>query len=1018
MGVRTVNHITERQNELLAQLTDRWPNVDMTWDDTRGVVSRARFDDSQADTAPTEDDLLDTYGPLFGPEELRRDLREQRPLDDELDMLHKRYWQAVAVEGFDAVELYGARLLVHVREKAVVEIQSGLWRDAATESPPVVKAEELRPLLGIRVAQARGVNALVGSLPEKDQEMFPLATTPRLVVYAWKGTFRLAWTAIAWGMFDRHVDRDPDSSTRQELDVGPVFVDAVTSEVFFHSPGGRDAENPTAGTGTRCTPLGGGFGSRNLNIVRIDATSTYRLKDMTRSRTVVTYDAASTASYGNDATLGSAIVAGTLPVSEDTDGDFAWTRLPANTTAAERTASQQSEVDLHWFMGDLYDWYAAIGSRVGWDNNDFSAPPVPAQTLHAVAHVPGGINAGMRSTLSGGNVTYWLKFFDGDVTRYDYLAGSAFVVAHEYQHVITEFSFEDAAGNPGLTFDGGWMGALHEGLSDVFGTLYEATWAMAADISPSSQIFRNLVYPRDDGPPPPTASFVANKLDHWADRNADTERYSRGTILAHCAYLMGSGGVHQRATRTPALVPVYGLGNESVGGRSVLKAARIWYRALRFYFGTVAAPTTDPASDQNLFVNLRAACISAANDLYPGDTREVKNTVLAFYAVGMQPPATPYGADCTFLRWRADWDRSSPYIGITSPMWSSVDLFINNGGTSEWNGQVNTGTSDFENQVYCRVRNAGDAQATGVTVTFHYAKIGSAPTGWLPMVDRNGTVQTLTIGSLAAGGSTFPDSQQNTPPGTAMVKWFIPPIPPGETVNHYCIRAIVTSDNDVNSHNNEVQSNVAYSLFTGLTEGAAALDFVVSNPTPEAIPIDLDVLITAPQEWTVTIEGLEDRQMLEPEEEVTMTVQVVSPPPGAVPLTPPFDGQVDGQVSGCWSGTMHGHLSGTSDDPARLIGRLSAEVAGLGQLTGSLDGCLDLATGRLDGRWSATGDCGKGTVPLCLLVEGVLHPTRSVDIGQRIAGEAVGGLTMWIQVPLPGDDVVLLNKQTTPETTE
>jgi hypothetical protein len=53
-----------------------------------------------------------------------------------------------------------------------------------------------------------------------------------------------------------------------------------------------------------------------------------------------------------------------------------------------------------------------------------------------------------------------------------------------------------------------------------------------------------------------------------------------------------------------------------------------------------------------------------------------------------------------------------------------------------------------------------------------------------------------------------------------------------------------------------------------------------------------------------------------------------------------------------------------------------------------------------------------GTVPVCLPVDSLIHPDRSVDIGQRIAGEAVGGVALWIRVPLPGDDVALLEKQT------
>jgi hypothetical protein len=53
---------------------------------------------------------------------------------------------------------------------------------------------------------------------------------------------------------------------------------------------------------------------------------------------------------------------------------------------------------------------------------------------------------------------------------------------------------------------------------------------------------------------------------------------------------------------------------------------------------------------------------------------------------------------------------------------------------------------------------------------------------------------------------------------------------------------------------------------------------------------------------------------------------------------------------------------------------------------------------------------------MCLLVDATLHPNRTVDIAQRVAGEALGGVTIWIQVPLPGDDVELLKKQTATRT--
>jgi hypothetical protein len=340
-----------------------------------------------------------------------------------------------------------------------------------------------------------------------------------------------------------------------------------------------------------------------------------------------------------------------------------------------------------------------------------------------------------------------------------------------------------------------------------------------------------------------------------------------------------------------------------------------------------------------------------------------------------------------------------------------VDLFINNGGTSDWNAQVNTGGSDFENQVYCRVRNVGDAAATGVTVTFHYAKIGSASTGWLPMVDKNGVTQTLSIGTLAAGTESFPDSQQNTPPGAAMVKWFIPPIPSSETVDHYCIRAVVSATNDVNAHNNEVQSNIAYALFGGLTD-LAPFRFMVRNPTRERLRVDLAVDAKLPKDWRVRTRLLGGQPTLPPNGEAVAEVLVTPGRAGALPLAPPFDGRVEGLVRGSWSGNLRGHLAGASVTADKLTGRLSGLVEEFGQLTGAFEGSLDRDTGRLRGRWSTAARCGKSGTSLCLYVDAVLHPTRCVDVAQMIDGRPQGGVTLWIQVPLLGDDEKLLAAQT------
>ena len=376
------------------------------------------------------------------------------------------------------------------------------------------------------------------------------------------------------------------------------------------------------------------------------------------------------------------------------------------------------------------------------------------------------------------------------------------IVGHEYQHGITDYSF-DNGGDPGL-LNFGWYGALHEGLSDVFGAMFAEQWLSATEISPVGQVFRNFVYPRDSGPPPVYAAFTPDHYDHFGDRSSiydlstgDPEfifryRYRLGTILTHCAYLLGEGGVHQRSSRSPVIIPVYGMGKETVVGKTMYKETRIWYKALLEFARTIGTPTGSERNDEKAFQVIRDACEKSVLEIVKGEvnTREYKTLVLAFYAVGLHPVALHYGADVTFLRWGYDWRLSLPYIGLStiSPIWSSLDLFINNGyGISEWNAIINLSkirgdATQFENNVFCRVRNIGDQDAFDVEVKFYFAKLGTAVTKWEEMTDKDDNPVILYVGTLMAGQSSISDldKDHNNPPSSAGKKWRINPLSPEE----------------------------------------------------------------------------------------------------------------------------------------------------------------------------------------------------------------------------------------------
>ena len=1032
--------MSTNQRDLVVQLEAVAENLSHDFDHGRGILSFARADDlttavpgavAAASHGQVLEVFLRRYPGLFGPENLAQTLRPERQRTDELGFTHLTYQQylpAPNAEGSEThettgfarqgIEVYGSKLAAHFAPGTrLVEVQSSCQLDLTPANTIAVTVASLRTAVRAAISKIPRYRELQARAKEREETLFPLLAEPRIVLYPWKGRMIYAYATHGYHLLPDDLKRPGAEDQGDQIAFGQMFFDAETGELFLFAPTRKDAETADVGSGKSSLPLGGPYDTRTLQIVRVDNGSTYRLRNTTKGRDIVTFDANANSAWVYP-DIPSLIEAGTIPVSNDTDGDKKWDRTAASTSNADRTSAQQPEVDEHATVAEIYDFYAAIGNRVGWDDGQYSAPLVPHQNINVVAHTyddsagtSRSVNAFFDQELVSGHWVSHLAFFDGDPTgdtgqtdvdhgpvwKFDYLAGSKAIVGHEYQHAVTDFSFVDGAGNPGLTYSD-WLAAVHEGTSDVFGGLFSGQWWMGTDISPTGRLFRNLAFPRD------TAAADPKKFDHFDDRNNITgsgARYYRGDILAHAAYLMAQGGIHQRASRTPALIPVKGLGNETLSGLSVYKAARIIYRAYTHYLSNIGASTGLPANDENVFRTIRNGCVSAAIDIYGAGSTEHKTTVLAWYAVGLQPTTTAYGADVTFVTWGADWWMSRPYVGLSSPDWSSRDLFINNGGTSEWNALVNVidnGTpTDYENKVYCRVRNVGTANARNVQVSFEYTKVTSGGAGWLPMTDKDGNIQTLNLGDLAAGAMNMADAAQDTPPASAMVKWWIPPLESGETVDHYCIRATVFSIDDVNPTNNTVQSNVAYAPY--VPGQNFRMGFFAANDTREPLPVDVRITHTLPTGWKAGLIEQLSGQVLKPGESRRVHLSI-DMPDGDTVLRDPFDGRVVATTDGYGTATgvlTDGHLTDGS-----LTGRLALLAQDGSHLSGPFVGTLDVHTWKLDGTLTGALQPAKGKPSTAKVhLTGCLRPDRWVHIAQYAHGQAIGGVSVQVQVPLP-----------------
>lgn len=1027
--------MTRGQEELLTRLHQDVPQLTVRWDEHRRVVGLARapqvFQAAGARRGEAAvQAFLSVYGDLFGPPRLWQRLRRLREVTDPGGATHIEYQQehllGAARRHAKGIEVYASKLVAHLDAAGgIAEIQSNCWRDIKVPARARVTAEGARRLLTKAAAEMPGSEDLGEALSQ--------VAAPRLVIYATQGRFRLAWTTYAYAPVAQ-TDADGRPTGVSALEPGDVFIDATTGELFLFFPSGMHV----VGSGRAVTPIGGPYAVRALEVEQVGGTATHRLRAVgTRQRAIVTYDDACKARPGYGwATRCDAIAAEidvTLNASQNTTGPD-WNTVAASASDADRTASQQPEVDAHFFCTQAYDWYAAIGDRVGWDNGAFSDTVEANLPVRVVVHVH---NPKLQPTSTGASLCrsgwaqFWrakvanrwrafLLFCDGDpdvggtTTRpLDFPAGSKSYVGHEYQHAITYLSFRDGAGNPGIGYKG-WGAALHEGLSDAFGCMFASTWTFATEVSHDDppSVIRNLAYPRDplswENLPSPPGMGHSNK-DHFADKGLDPTTdsvgvYDHGTILGHAAFLMDAGGVHERTTRLPVMIPVRGLGTETVGAAVVSRAARIWYRALASYSATFGQITQTPA-DEIIFPGLADACRSAASYLYGAGSREHRTTELALYAVGLGVPGVAYGADLTFLRWAHEWRLSRQYLGGfhgTSPTWSSLDLFINNGAGAGWNAIVNVLDSSgnpttFENQVYCRLRNVGDLAAGNAVVSFFYAKAGSG-VGWQPVTDKNGVAQTLALASLAAGAMTFPEADQDNPPATAAVPWYIPPLAAGETVDHFCLKAVVVCATDVNPHNNEVQSNVVYVPYVpGSTQNVG---FLIGNAG--AAEMELDVVLEAetPAAWRVRIDGRRPVP-LRPREERAMRVSISVPDDDG--LTLPLDGEVRGELRGPLTGRCHGTVTSVRLEGERVRGRIGVDVEDVGDLRGTFDGVLDLRTAAVRGRVTGVfhGAGGLTRERMTVALAGVLRPWRRIDIVHRVAGIAVGGVTVQVQTPTP-----------------
>lgn len=242
--------------------------------------------------------------------------------------------------------------------------------------------------------------------------------------------------------------------------------------------------------------------------------------------------------------------------------------------------------DTHWSMEMTYDYFKDTHNHNSYDNWG-------SEIISYIHYDVDYFNAFWNGL--------YMTFGDGS---FDPLT-SIDVVGHEFSHGVTEYS-------AGLVYQNE-SGALNESFSDIFGTAIEfnslvdslTDWRVGA----ATFKFRNMQDPNDyDQPDTYNGS-------HWYDGEFDNGGvHTNSGVQNFWFYLLSEGG-----TGINDNGDVY-----DVDGIGMDKAAKIAFRNLIYYL-----------SENSDYIDAYELSVQSAEDLYGSCSEEVRQTIKAWYAVGI-----------------------------------------------------------------------------------------------------------------------------------------------------------------------------------------------------------------------------------------------------------------------------------------------------------------------------------------------------------------------------------------------
>ncbi|MEM6398197.1 MAG: M4 family metallopeptidase [Bacteroidota bacterium] len=260
----------------------------------------------------------------------------------------------------------------------------------------------------------------------------------------------------------------------------------------------------------------------------------------------------------------------------------------------ENEANDDVATDVHWGMGETYDWFLERFNRNSYDNEGVAQQAYLIDNFSNAYYVGGGtavyFGEGSPSQFSSG-------IFDNPFTSLD-------VVGHEVGHGMTYFT-------SGLIYSGE-SGGLNEAFSDIVGISIQANsvpeqldWRLGNDFSSQGDYFRDMSDPQSLGMPNTYGGTF------W---QPNLPVHTGSSIANFWYYLLVEGGLGINDLNY----------NYNVSAIGMDKAAAIAYHAWTYYF---SAGTDYPSA--------AGLTMIAATELFGCGGPEVEAVREAWAAVGL-----------------------------------------------------------------------------------------------------------------------------------------------------------------------------------------------------------------------------------------------------------------------------------------------------------------------------------------------------------------------------------------------